>query len=58
MIPHCIVILMINPSVKQTAELDVDTHMFNMPAAEDVLPNNKNQGLKPSEDFFKYIRKC
>jgi hypothetical protein len=28
------------------------THMFSIPAAEDVLPNRRNQGLKPSEDSF------
>lgn len=32
--------------------------MLNIPAAEEVLPNNRNHGLNPSEDFLLIIRKC
>ena len=57
MIPHCIVILMIS-TVSKLKRKAGQTYMFSIPAAEDVLPNNKNHGLKPSEDFFKYILRC
>jgi hypothetical protein len=32
--------------------------MFSIPAAPDVLPSNKNHGLKPSEEPMRMIRKC
>ena len=32
--------------------------MLNIVAAEEVVPNNKNTGLNPSEDFAVMIRKC
>lgn len=32
--------------------------MFSIPAADDVLPNSKNHGLKPSDDFLLNIRRC
>ena len=57
MIPHCIVILMII-TVSKLKRKAGQTYMFSIPAAEDVLPNNRNHGLKPSEDFFKYILRC
>ena len=33
-------------------------HRFSMPAADEVLPNSRNHGLKPSEDPFVIIFKC
>lgn len=32
--------------------------MFNIPAADDVLPSNKNHGLNPSDDPLLMMRKC
>ena len=45
-------------SVKHPEEQLKEAYIFSMAEAEDVLPSNRNHGLKPSEDFAEIIRQC
>jgi hypothetical protein len=52
------VILIVFQTFAEDADWEQDSDIFSIPAADDVLPNSKNQGLKPSEDFLLNIRRC
>jgi hypothetical protein len=58
MTPHCKVILGYSVRIPIEQGLQKQTDMFIVAEAEDVLPNNKNQGLKPSDDCLLMMRMC
>ena len=44
--------------VSLARHIRVRAHIFSIPDAEDKLPNNKNHGLKPSDEFASIILRC